>query len=126
MSIFLTHRYRLGFTREVIELVDKPTNNKRRNANSQVDVEENDSLPVVVPKDTIRREELVPVTSFIHTFKLERSRHSFSSQDMDSLPPALINLNQTADSTVCLSIKNVFGIALLEGFNKFAKAGLTA
>ena len=126
MSIFLTHRYRLGFTREVIELVDKPTNNKRRNANSQVDVEENDSLPVVVPKDTIRREELVPVTSFIHTFKLERSRHSFSSQDMDSLPPALINLNQTADSTVRLSIKNVFGIALLEGFNKYAKAGLTA
>lgn len=126
MSIFLTHRYRLGFTREVIELVDKPTNNKRSNANSRVDVEENDSLPVVVPKDTIRREELVPVTSFIHTFKLERSRHSFSSQDMDSLPPALINLNQTADSTVRLSIKNVFGIALLEGFNKYAKAGLTA
>ena len=91
-----------------------------------MDVEENDSLPVVVPKDTIRREELVPVTSFIHTFKLERSRHSFSSQDMDSLPPALINLNQTADSTVRLSIKNVFGIALLEGFNKYAKAGLTA
>ena len=45
---------------------------------------------------------------------------------MDSLPPALINLNQTADSTVRLSIKNVFGIALLEGFNKYAKAGLTA
>lgn len=126
MSIFLTHRYRLGFMREVIELVDKPTNNRRGKANSQVELEENDSLPVVVPKDTIRREELVPVTSFIHTFKLERSRHSFSSQDMDSLPPALINLNQTADSTVRLSIKNVFGVALLEGFNKYAKAGLTA
>ena len=126
MSIFLTHRYRLGFMREVIELVDKPTNNRRGKANSQVELEENDSLPAVVPKDTIRREELVPVTSFIHTFKLERSRHSFSSQDMDSLPPALINLNQTADSTVRLSIKNVFGVALLEGFNKYAKAGLTA
>ena len=30
MSIFLTHRYRLGFTREVIELVAKKDNNKRK------------------------------------------------------------------------------------------------
>ena len=127
MSIFLTHRYRLGFTREVIELVDKKDNNKRRRGNRDNDeVEANDSLPVEVPKDTVRREELVPVTSFIHTFKLERSRHSFSSQDMDSLPPALLNQTATNDSTVRLSIKNVFGIALLEGFNKYAKAGLTA
>ena len=128
MSIFLTHRYRLGFTREVIELVDKPDNNPRRgNILSQSEEEKvNDSLPPVVPKDTIRREELVPVTSFIHTFKLERSRHSFYSQDLDSLPPALLNLTETADSTVKLSMRNVFGIALLEGFNKYAKAGLTA
>lgn len=124
MSIFLTHRYRLGFTREVIELVDRPQ--ERGSARKQVELEENDTLPVVVPKDTIRREELVPVTSFIHTFKLERSRHSFNSQDLDSLPPALINPKLTADSTVRFSIKNVFGIALLEGFNKYAKAGLTA
>lgn len=124
MSIFLTHRYRLGFTREVIELVDRPQ--ERGSARKQVELEENDTLPVVVPKDTIRREELVPVTSFIHTFKLERSRHSFNSQDLDSLPPALINLKETADSTVRLSVKNVFGVALLEGFNKYAKAGLTA
>ena len=101
MSIFLTHRYRLGFTREVIELVDKPDNNRK-----SVELDENDTLPVVVPKDTIRREELVPVTSFIHTFKLERSRHSFKSQDLDSLPPALLNLDETSDSTVRLSIKN--------------------
>ena len=128
MSIFLTHRYRLGFTREVIELVDKPADNRRGQNIAKDDNEEdvNDSLPVVVPKDTIRREELVPVTSFIHTFKLERTRHSFKSQDLDSLPPALLNLEETADSTVRLSIKNVFGIALLEGFNKYAKAGLTA
>ena len=128
MSVFLTHRYRLGFMREVIELADKPADNRRGQNISRGDNEEevNDSLPVVVPKDTIRREELVPVTSFIHTFKLERSRHRFTSQDLDSLPPALLNLEETADSTVRLSIKNVFGIALLEGFNKYAKAGLTA
>lgn len=128
MSVFLTHRYRLGFMREVIELVDKPADNRRGQNISRGDNEEevNDSLPVVVPKDTIRREELVPVTSFIHTFKLERTRHRFTSQDLDSLPPALLNLYETADSTVRLSIKNVFGIALLEGFNKYAKAGLTA
>ena len=67
MSIFLTHRYRLGFTREVVELVDKPNSNRK-----SVELDENDTLPVVVPKDTIRREELVPVTSFIHTFKCHK------------------------------------------------------
>jgi hypothetical protein len=57
---------------------------------------------------------------------VERSRHSFFSADLDSLPTALLNNSVTADSTVAFSIKNVFGVSLLEGFNKYAKAGLTA
>ena len=36
----------------------------------------NDSIPVA--KDTIVTEEFVPVTSFIHTIKVERTRHQFT------------------------------------------------
>ena len=137
MSVYLSHRYRLGFTRETIELVDKQEDEatvRRRNRIAQsrerADIASQDSLQndslAITPKDTIIKEEFVPVTSFIHTLKVERSRHSFFSSDLDSLPPALLNTKETADSTVRFSIKNVFGISLLEGFNKYAKAGLTA
>jgi len=79
-----------------------------------------------VPMDTIY--EYVPVTSFIHTLKIERSRHSFRSGDEGtvSYPYSYYDETATVDSTVAFSVKNVLGVALLEGFNKYAKAGLTA
>ncbi|MEG1562493.1 MAG: putative porin [Bacteroides sp.] len=101
--IFLTQRYKLGFQRELPKA-------------------EKDTLPA--------QKEFVPVTSFIHTIKLERARHRFTSQDNvkdyydnNYIRPSLSAVN---DSTTYLGIKNTFGIALLEGFNKYAKAGLTA
>ena len=126
MYVYLSHRYRLGFTRQTTKIVDKKESDPERKRPMVEEPAENDTLPQVVAKDTLTIEEFVPVTSFIHTLKVERSRHSFFSQDLDSLPTALLNNSQTADSTVAFSIKNVFGISLLEGFNKYAKAGLTA
>ena len=81
-----------------------------------------------LPKDTIITEEFVPVTSFIHTIKVERARHQFTSaqEKEGQYPNAYFNEVASRDSTTAFSIKNVFGIALLEGFNKYAKAGLTA
>ena len=64
---------------------------------------ENDTTPV--------KQEFVPVTSFIHTIQVERARHSFNSND---------------DMREKNYYQNTIGIALLEGFNKYAKAGLTA
>lgn len=99
--VYLTHRYNLGFYRELADTTST---------------------------DSIIR-EFVPVTSFIHTAKVERSRHRFISQDKvenyfsnDYLP----NMDYAKDSTTYFGVKNTFGIALLEGFNKYAKAGLTA
>ena len=127
MYVYLSHRYRLGFTRQTTKIVDKQDDRGSERKRPTIDEPaENDTLPQVITKDTLTIEEFVPVTSFIHTLKVERSRHSFFSQDLDSLPTALLNNSQTADSTVAFSIKNVFGISLLEGFNKYAKAGLTA
>lgn len=115
--VYLTHRYRLGFTRETTTIEDAKTPGIAA---------ANDSVPL--PKDTIITEEFVPVTSFIHTLKVERTRHKFSSakEKEGQYPNTYFNEMGSRDSTTAFSVKNVFGIALLEGFNKYAKAGLTA
>ncbi|MDL2299237.1 putative porin [Bacteroides sp. OttesenSCG-928-E20] len=103
--VYLTHRYNLGFYRDIL-----------------VDPNSTDSIPQTV-------EEFVPVTSIIHTAKIERSRHRFATKDNASLfPEPIINWGGTGskDTTTYVGLKNTVGIALLEGFNKYAKAGLTA
>lgn len=105
--VYLTQRYRLGFSRQTEKIVDNKDN---------------------TGKDTLNVEEFVPVTSIIHTIDLQRSRHNFHSKDVNSgfFPEPQISDTYTNDSTVALSLKNVVGLSLLEGFNKYAKAGLTA
>ena len=120
--IYLTHRYRLGFYREVTKLEDTQDPAAQRRA-------QQDST--ALPKDTIVEEEFVPVTSFIHTFKVERSRRTFRSSTEPTGEDAFyentyLQEGASNDSTIALSVKNVFGISLLEGFHKYAKAGLTA
>lgn len=124
--VYLTHRYRLGFSRDVQKVVDneEAVASRQRLARNGMNV---DSIPI--PKDTLTLKEFVPVTSFIHTFKIERSRHNFhSADDASGFFPTdgIISTTASNDSTVALSIKNVIGVSLLEGFNKYAKAGLTA
>ncbi|RHL10092.1 MULTISPECIES: putative porin [Bacteroides] len=78
-----------------------------------------------LPEDTNFVEEFVPVTSFIHTFKIERTRHSYQSVSTPDENAYYNKQGVSRDSTTAFSVKNVFGIALLEGFNRYAKAGLT-
>ena len=121
--VYLTHRYRMGFTRETVRIEERKEENKPlRTANDTTST---------VPMDTIVTEEYVPVTSIIHTFKIERSRRHFRSGAEQTGENSLyentyLQEGFSSDSTVALSIKNTVGIALLEGFNKYAKAGLTA
>lgn len=116
--VYLTQRYRLGFNRETTKIEDRPSQNKKLLKDSTY----------VAPKDTLTIEEFVPVTSFIHTIKVERSRHQFRSNNEPAnfYPDYYLNKSFSNDSTTAFSMKNVFGVALLEGFNKYAKAGLTA
>lgn len=102
--VYLNHRYNLGFKRNIPKA-------------------ENDTTKEI-------KQEYVPVTSFIHTLKIERARRQFLSKDsIDGYyentafdkKHAAVN-----DSTSYFGVQNNFGIALLEGFNKYAKAGLTA
>ena len=98
--VFLTHRYNLGFTKKASG----------------------------VENDTVDR--YVPVTSFIHTMKVERASHRFlsNSEPEDFYSNTYINTGSLVsnDSTTYFGIKNTFGIELMEGFNKYAKDGLTA
>ncbi|WP_373721376.1 putative porin [Bacteroides heparinolyticus] len=129
--VYLTQRYRLGFTRKTQTIKEKQPQGAKVAADHAHHHADNDSLPVMAstPQDTIVTEEFVPVTSFIHTVKVEQSRHRFySGSEPAGFFPEEYKLykNYSNDSTTAFSVKNTFGIALLEGFNKYAKAGLTA
>lgn len=120
-QVYLTHRYRLGFHRETTKIEETQDPVARRRA-------ERDSTEI--PKDTLIVEEFVPVTSFIHTFKVERTQHRFRSTESEDISSLYNNTylqdGFSNDTTSALRIKNIIGISLLEGFNKYAKAGLTA
>lgn len=86
------------------------------------------------PADTSwLKDEYVPVTSFIHTLKFDNYARIYQAYQT----PANYYANEyynigkfqgdsIYDKTRHYELKNTFGIALLEGFNKWAKAGLRA
>ena len=97
---FLTHRYNVGFYRENPDA-----------------------------KDTVNTEIFVPVTSFLHTVKVDINRRKYISYDEAQNQQYFQNNYLTdvqRDETEQLAVKNTVGISLREGFNKWAKAGLTA
>lgn len=102
--VYLNHRYNLGFYKEVLEIGEN--------------------------NDSTFTEEYVPVTSFIHTLKVDRNRRRFISNNEPEDFYAQTHINKSSnvsnDSTTYIGFKNTFGISLMEGFNKYAQSGLTA
>lgn len=80
--------------------------------------------------DSTVKRTLVPVTSFIWTIKYRAGDHRFKSldptQNTEFWDNTYYNLAQTNDQQKFWSLRNTLGISLLEGFNKYAKAGLSA
>lgn len=77
------------------------------------------------------KDEYVPVTSFIHTMKFDNYRRIYQAyQTPENFYANTYDIAEkfTGDSIYDLTkhyeLKNTFAIALLEGFNKWAKAGL--
>ncbi|MDO4160235.1 MAG: hypothetical protein Q4D41_07255 [Prevotellaceae bacterium] len=97
-----------------------------------------DSLMAQAPKGeavdtTWMKDEYVPVTSFIHTLKFDNYKRIYQAyQTPDDYYANQYYDTQTYsgdsiyDVTKHYAVKNTFAIALLEGFNKWAKAGLRA
>jgi len=137
--LFLTHRYNLGFKREKVkEVKDLDKENKPKKGNGKGSGKGNAPKQgnengtgngAKQEKEPEKIMEFVPVTSFIHTMKVERAarRYLSLSEKEDFYKDTYINKNSLSsnDTTRYLSVKNTFGIALLEGFNKYAQAGLT-
>ena len=100
---FLTQRFNLGFYEE------------------KEDSTQADSISV--------SEKFVPVTSFIHTLELDFNGRKYITQD-DAQNRELYEHtyfgNDSIDKDRRTSVRNTLGISLREGFNKWAKAGLTA
>ncbi len=80
--------------------------------------------------DTTIKRTLVPVTSFIWTLKYTFSRHRFIStnteENQEFWDNTYFNPFSTSDLSSYWNLHNTVGIALLEGFNKYAKAELSA
>lgn len=82
--------------------------------------------------DATMKREYVPVTSFIHTLEWNNYRHIYQAYQVptDYYKNKYFNSGYMAgnDSIYDIArqsqIKNTFGLALLEGFNKYVKAGL--
>ncbi len=104
-EFYMNHRYKLGFWR-----ITPP----------------NDSIP----GDTVELRTFVPVTSFAWTFDYNDGHHTFynnSSSEADAFwGRNYLTTGNSESPTGYWSLRNSFGISLLEGFNKYAKAGLSA
>lgn len=79
------------------------------------------------------KSEYVPVTSFIHTVKFDNYRRIYEAYQTPAdyylkeyYDVGRLTGDSIYDQTKHWHMKNTFAIAMLEGFNKWAKAGLKA
>ena len=101
-QIYLNQRYKVGFWREQFDSIKT---------------------------DSVVAREYVPVSSFIWTFSYQDGTHKFTNSNGSQenyWQNHYISDDGTWDRTSYSSIRNTIGISLLEGFNKYAKAGLAA
>ncbi len=142
-TYFLTHRYRMGFYRE-IAVPDslKPKMPK----DYELLAELSDSLQQVLRNDSIRRAlavdslrtrwqqaqipptEFVPVSSINHSFRARTLRHRYYSYDANAMNyyPTLYygTPNNVSDRATVLEIDNTITLSMVEGFNKWAAMGI--
>ena len=98
-QLYLNHRYKVGYYRED------------------------------VVNDTTTVKTYVPVSSFIWTMRYDFAKHMFrdsGTSPEDFWADNYMSGTFTDDRTNYSALTNTFGISLLEGFNKYAKAGLAA
>lgn len=81
-----------------------------------------------VEGDTTVTRTYIPVSSFIWTLKYNDNKHIFrtTSNENDFWEHSYFGASSTYDRTTAWSLTNTVGISLLEGFNKWAKAGFAA
>lgn len=146
-TYYLNHRYNVGFYREI----EVPDSLKPQMPEDRVLLERitSDSIQAVLRTDSVQRAhvvdslrqrwqseqiaptEFIPVTSFVHTLHIRDMMHkNYNRGKIDQTyfghaPYIRSAYGHFEDETRALSMKNTFGVELREGFNKWAKAGVT-
>lgn len=81
-------------------------------------------------EDSIISRTYVPVTAFTWTLKYNQNSHEFintsASEDDTFWDKTYLSADGTYDNTSYWQLRNTVAVSLMEGFNKYAKAGLSA
>lgn len=100
-DLFMTHAYKLGFYRDISQ-----------------------------PGDTVVTEEFVPVTKFIYAFNYRDNDRFFINTAIPSIADywqhTYFDASRTEDDARYWSVSNTLGVELIEGFQHWAKFGLSA
>lgn len=115
----------------------EPISQKKDNNRVALDKQAADSLLAAEKKTQVdtawMKKEFVPVTTFIHTLKFDNYRRIYQAYKTPTdfyantyTVDELLTGDSIYDKTRHYSLKNTFALSLLEGFNKWAKAGLKA
>lgn len=145
-TLFLTQRYNIGFTRyrdENGQIVQELPTSMLSAKMSKEHSSSKDSLLAQIPNDSTRIDsiaqeeetkhlvqEFVPVTSFIHTLKIDRDDRKFLSNlrtnelSKNYFSDFYLPGDSANDNTQYLNVENLVGIELREGFNSWVKSGL--
>lgn len=133
-TFFLTHRYNVGFTRyrddegRVVKRSELPKNflpvadSLKKAGVAAPSAPANDSITLTP--------EFVPVSSFIHTLKIDHNNRRFVSNDPHNINDGgyfndfYLPGDSANDFTKHLSVENTLALELNEGFNRWVKSGM--
>ena len=116
-----------------IDSLDLASDSTRIKINGQAAIDSLNRIQAIQDSiDATMKKEYVPVTSIIHTLELNNYKRIYQAYATPSgyyldryYTQGMIYGNDSVyDMTKHLQVKNTFGLALLEGFNKYMKAGL--
>ncbi len=100
-EFYMSHAYKLGFWRDITQ-----------------------------EEDTVQKMEFVPVTRFVYSFDWKYNHHLFLNQNAsearDFWQNTYFDATETRNNDYYWSVANTFGVELMEGFQKWAKFGLSA
>lgn len=135
-TLFITHRYNLGFTRfrdengNVVRIAaDKGAS--RFVASAATDSALTDSMRLVQAADSGKKytPEFVPTMSFFHTLRLDQNNRRFLSNATRTMAEGYfadfyLPGDSANDVTRYLHVDNTVGLELREGLNSWLKTGL--
>lgn len=110
------------------------TDSTRVKVNGQAMLDSLSAATTAKSEDENMKDDFVPVTSIIHTFELNNYRRIYQAYDVPNNYYAdtfyaggyEIKGDTLYDKNHHLQMKNTVALALLEGFNKYARAGIKA